>query len=79
MTDIATQFNVNSYGLTPSSPLDLSVPPHSSVNASQELVQGGGVQRMDPVNLLQVAVKNNVGVYYFSVEIPLEFVKNFAI
>ena len=31
---------------------------------------GGNVQRMDPLYMIQIAVKNNVGVSYFSVNVP---------
>lgn len=73
MTDFAIQFNVNSFGLVPSAPLSVPSPllPGIKTNVQLTLVPTGTVQRMDPVNVLQVAIKNNNGVYYFQTTIPL--------
>ena len=35
------------------------------------LLTGGPVLRMDPLNLLQIAVKNNIAVMYFSCKAPI--------
>ena len=70
MSDFAIQFNVNSFGLLPGL---LTVPEISAGNSfttTIPLVKGGQIQEMDPQNLLQVAIKNNVGVYYFSTLMP---------
>ncbi|ELU04125.1 hypothetical protein CAPTEDRAFT_149233 [Capitella teleta] len=71
MTNFAIQFNKNSFGLLPSSPLQVPMPllPNQSVNASLPLSTTGPVQRMEPLNLLQVAVKNNIDIAYFSCNI----------
>lgn len=63
-----------SFGIKPSALLVVQSPlmPNQSANTSL-LVQsdGGNVQKMEPLTLIQVAVKNNVGVHYFAVEIPM--------
>ncbi|KAJ3055615.1 hypothetical protein HK097_009942 [Rhizophlyctis rosea] len=73
MSDFAIQFNVNSFGVAPAAALQVPSPlgPGATVDVSLPLNTSGGVQRMEPVNLLQIAVKNNVGVYYFSISIPI--------
>ncbi|KAJ2992624.1 hypothetical protein HDV02_002958 [Globomyces sp. JEL0801] len=74
MSDFAIQFNVNSYGLLPGV---LSVPtlsPSQSANVTLVLSRTGNPQPMTPVNMLQIAVKNNVGVYYFTTHVPENFV-----
>jgi hypothetical protein len=38
------------------------------------LFKTGTPQQMNPVNLLQIAIKNNVGVYYFATNVPLNLV-----
>uniref|UniRef100_A0A8C5EDA7 AP complex subunit beta n=1 Tax=Gouania willdenowi TaxID=441366 RepID=A0A8C5EDA7_GOUWI len=73
MTDFAVQFNKNSFGMIPTSPLPIHTPlmPSQSIEASLPLNTIGPVMKMDPLNNLQVAVKNNIDVFYFSVLIPL--------
>ena len=69
--NLAVQFNRNSFGIIPASPLEVTlVPPCQSVASSMPLNFQGAVGRMEPLNLLQVAVKNNVGIFYFSCEVP---------
>ncbi|XP_003384157.1 PREDICTED: AP-1 complex subunit beta-1-like [Amphimedon queenslandica] len=72
MSDFAIQFNKNSFGLAPAAQLYVQSPlfPNQPFNTSLELVTGGVVMLMNPLDLLQVAVKNNVGVFYFSCNIP---------
>jgi hypothetical protein len=74
MSQFAIQFNVNSYGLVPGI---LQVPELAvgqNVKVQLGLEKGGNVQTMSPVNLLQVAVKNNNGVYYFATQVPVHLV-----
>lgn len=68
MTGFAIQLNKNSFGLTPSAPLNITSVLHSSqsIDVSLQLVPSGPVQKMDPLNNLQVAVKNNIDIFYFA-------------
>jgi len=73
MSDFGIQFNKNSFGLTPSGPLLVpAVQPGQTVPTQLILTTQGVVQKMDPLNTLQVAIKNNLKVFYFATEIPLE-------
>ena len=70
MSDFAIQFNTNTYGLLPG---QLNVPEIVSGGThtvNLPMIKGGLIGEMDPSNLLQVAIKNNVGVYYFSTLLP---------
>uniref|UniRef100_A0AAR2KN12 AP complex subunit beta n=1 Tax=Pygocentrus nattereri TaxID=42514 RepID=A0AAR2KN12_PYGNA len=73
MTDFAIQFNKNSFGVIPTTPLPVHTPlmPNQNIDISLPLNTIGPVMKMDPLNNLQVAVKNNIDVFYFSVLIPL--------
>ncbi|XP_043919212.1 AP-2 complex subunit beta isoform X1 [Protopterus annectens] len=73
MTDFAIQFNKNSFGVIPSTPLPVHTPlmPNQSIDISLPLNTMGPVMKMEPLNNLQVAVKNNIDVFYFSCLIPL--------
>uniref|UniRef100_A0A8P4GAF5 AP complex subunit beta n=1 Tax=Dicentrarchus labrax TaxID=13489 RepID=A0A8P4GAF5_DICLA len=73
MTDFAVQFNKNSFGMIPTSPLPVHTPlmPSQSIEVSLPINTIGPVMKMDPLNNLQVAVKNSIDVFYFSVLIPL--------
>ncbi|XP_073486729.1 AP-1 complex subunit beta-1 isoform X2 [Aquarana catesbeiana] len=73
MSDFAIQFNRNSFGLAPAAPLQILTPlaPNQSTEVSLPLNTVGSVMKMDPLNNLQVAVKNNIDVFYFSVVYPL--------
>lgn len=73
MTGFAIQLNKNSFGLTPSRPLQVlsPLPPGVSHECSLPLATNGVVQRMDPLSNLQVAVKNNIEVFYFACLIPM--------
>lgn len=72
MGGFAIQFNKNSFGLAPGSPLNIPSPllANSSAETSLPVNTNGPVQRMDPLTNLQVAVKNNVDVFYFSCAVP---------
>nr|XP_020659628.1 AP-2 complex subunit beta isoform X1 [Pogona vitticeps]XP_020659629.1 AP-2 complex subunit beta isoform X1 [Pogona vitticeps]XP_020659630.1 AP-2 complex subunit beta isoform X1 [Pogona vitticeps] len=73
MSDFAIQFNKNSFGVIPSTPLAIHTPlmPNQSIDVSLPLNTLGPVMKMEPLNNLQVAVKNNIDVFYFSCLIPL--------
>jgi AP-1 complex subunit beta-1 len=73
MTGFAIQLNKNSFGLSPAAPLSVPSPlnPNQSVDVSMSLIPGGAIQKMDPLTNLQVAVKNNVDVFYFSCVVPM--------
>lgn len=67
MSGFAIQLNKNSFGLVPGAPLQVApLPPGQSGEASLLLNSNGPVQRMEPINNLQIAVKNNVDVFYFA-------------
>ncbi|XP_030378747.1 AP-1 complex subunit beta-1 [Scaptodrosophila lebanonensis] len=67
MTNFAIQLNKNSFGLVPSSPLQAApLPPNQSAEVSLALGTNGPIQRMEPLNNLQVAVKNNIDIFYFA-------------
>lgn len=73
MSGFAIQFNKNSFGLIPAQQMNVPSPlmPNQSVNISIPLNTTGPVQRMDPLANLQVAMKNNVDVFYFACSIPM--------
>lgn len=73
MTGFAIQLNKNSFGLTMAAPLAVPSPlnPNQTVDVSLNLVPTGPVQKMDPLTNLQVAIKNNVDVFYFSCIVPM--------
>ncbi|XP_066551885.1 AP-2 complex subunit beta isoform X1 [Amia ocellicauda] len=73
MADFAIQFNKNSFGVIPTTPLPVHTPlmPGQSIELSLPLNTIGPVMKMDPLNNLQVAVKNSIDVFYFSCLIPL--------
>lgn len=67
MSGFAIQLNKNSFGLIPTQPLQVGpLPPNQMAEVSLPLGTHGPVQRMEPLNNLQVAVKNNVDIFYFA-------------
>lgn len=67
MSGFAIQLNKNSFGLMPASPMQVApLPPNQSIEATLPLGTHGPVQRMEPLNNLQVAVKNNIDIFYFA-------------
>ncbi|XP_054168452.1 AP-1 complex subunit beta-1-like [Oppia nitens] len=72
MGGFAIQFNKNSFGLMPAQHLQITTPLHPNISSdvSLQLNTMGGVQKMEPLTNLQVAVKNNVDVFYFSCIVP---------
>ncbi|KAJ9600559.1 hypothetical protein L9F63_026301 [Diploptera punctata] len=73
MAGFAIQLNKNSFGLTPSAALQVMspLPPSVSHECSLTLATTGAVQRMEPLNNLQVAIKNNIDVFYFACLVPM--------
>ncbi|KAK1892638.1 AP-1 complex subunit beta-1 [Dissostichus eleginoides] len=73
MSDFAIQFNRNSFGLAPAGPLQILTPisPNQIIEAALPLSTVGPVMKMEPLNNLQVAVKNNIDVFYFSCQYPI--------
>ncbi|CAL7936401.1 unnamed protein product [Xylocopa violacea] len=73
MGGFAIQLNKNSFGLTPAAPLQVPSPlnPGASIDTSIILSTNGAVQRMEPLNNLQVAIKNNIDVFYFACLVPM--------
>ncbi|XP_018566076.1 AP-1 complex subunit beta-1 [Anoplophora glabripennis] len=73
MTGFAIQFNKNSFGIAPASPLTIpQLQPGQSLEYSLSINTAGPVQRMDPLMTLQVAIKNNVDVFYYACQIPIQ-------
>uniref|UniRef100_A0A8R1TYM3 AP complex subunit beta n=1 Tax=Onchocerca volvulus TaxID=6282 RepID=A0A8R1TYM3_ONCVO len=72
-TGFAIQFNKNSFGLIPAESLQINSPlyPNQSVQTSLPCHTNGPVQKMEPLTNLQVAIKNDVGVFYFATIVPL--------
>jgi AP-1 complex subunit beta-1 len=73
MTGFAIQLNKNSFGLSPGHALSVQTPLHPNVSSDVSLLLNtmGPVQKMNPLSNLQVAIKNNVDVFYFSCIVPL--------
>lgn len=69
----AIYFDVFSFALSPAGPLNLSnpLPPNQTIDVSVPLTDQGALQKMEPVNLLQIAFKNNIDVFYFQTMVPL--------
>ncbi|RKP17978.1 hypothetical protein ROZALSC1DRAFT_23677, partial [Rozella allomycis CSF55] len=61
------------FGLRPEHPvLNISsIPSRQSIETKLKLLTDGPTQSMNPINNLQVAIKNNLGVFYFQTQVPL--------
>ena len=71
MNGFGVQFNKNSFGLSPAQALNVpSIPPNQSVDVSLPLNTAGQVAKMEPLTNLQVAIKNNIDVFYFATIVP---------
>lgn len=71
LSDFAIQFNKNSFGLAPNGALAVpTLMPNSTFDTSLALSTQGAVLKMDPLGKLQIAVKNNVDVLYFTCLVP---------
>merc|ERR1711970_970204 len=72
MQGFGIQLNKNSFGLVASQPLNIPL-----LNAGQTLDISlpmnctGPVQKMDPLTNIQVAIKNNIDIFYFACIAPL--------
>ncbi|XP_070509177.1 AP-1 complex subunit beta-1 isoform X1 [Chironomus tepperi] len=67
MSAFAIQLNKNTFGMVPGAPLQVpSLPPGQSAEVSLKLSISGPIMRMEPINNLQIAIKNNVDVFYFA-------------
>ena len=73
MLQFAVQLNKNSFGVVPAAPLQVVSPLNTNQSYEAVLVlnTSGPVQRMDPLTNLQVAIKNNIDVFYFAVVMPM--------
>ncbi|XP_028391800.1 LOW QUALITY PROTEIN: AP-1 complex subunit beta-1-like [Dendronephthya gigantea] len=71
--NFAIQFNKNSFGLVPGAQLHVPspLPANQSAETSLLLTTTGPIQRMDPLTNIQVAIKNNIDVFYFSCIVPM--------
>ncbi len=73
MSDFALQINRNSFGLTPTQPLHVTTPlfPNQNVSTQLTLNTTGPIMKMDPLTNLQVAIKNNLDVFYLTCLVPI--------
>jgi hypothetical protein len=73
MNDFQLQVNRNSFGLTPSQPLHVTSPlfPNQTVSTQLILNTTGPIMKMEPLTNLQIAIKNNVDVFYFNTIVPI--------
>jgi AP-1 complex subunit beta-1 len=72
LSGFAIQLNKNSFGLACSNQLQIALlQPNQSIPTSLALNTTGQVMKMSPINTLQVAIKNNIDVFYFSVAVPM--------
>lgn len=72
MHGFAIQLNKNSFGLVIGTQLQVTMlQPNQETSTSLVLHTNGPVQKMQPINNLQVAIKNNVDVFYYSVVVPM--------
>jgi AP-1 complex subunit beta-1 len=71
LSGFAIQLNKNSFGLICASQLQLPVvQPNQSIPTTTPLNTNGPIMKMSPITNLQVAIKNNIDVFYFSVVVP---------
>lgn len=72
MSGFAIQFNKNSFAVAPSQPQIANIMPNQNADATLVLTQQTHMQSPPPLsNLIQIAVKNNFGVFYFQMNMPL--------
>ena len=72
MNEFAVQFNKNSFGLVPmNQPSAVVLAPNQSGRFRVSMATNGPVSKMQPLNLLQIAIKNNVDVFYFQTKLPV--------
>lgn len=72
MNNFAIQLNKNSFGLIIGTPLQIPVlQPSQTIPNTLVLNTNGPVQKMNPINNLQVAIKNSIDVFYYSTLVPM--------
>ncbi len=72
MHGFAIQLNKNSFGLANTTQLQITMlQPNQSQATIMVLNTNGPVMKMQPINNLQIAVKNNIDVSYFSAIVPM--------
>jgi len=72
MTGFGIQLNKNSFGLIATSQLSIPVlNANQSLDISVPMNTTGPVQKMDPLTNIQVAIKNNIDIFYFACIAPL--------
>lgn len=73
MHDFALQINQNSFALTPATSLiaRLSISPNQTYSTPIMLNTNGSVAKMDPLCLVQVAIKNNIDILYLTCLVPI--------
>lgn len=72
MLGFAIQLNKNSFGLICGNTLQIPVlQPNQTTPVTLVLNTNGPILKMNPINNLQVAVKNNIDVFYFSIVVPM--------
>jgi AP-1 complex subunit beta-1 len=73
MNSFAIQLNKNSFGLIPATPLQVQpiLNPSQTASTSLMLNLNGPTMKMQPLNSLQVAIKNNIDVFYLTVLVPM--------
>jgi len=72
--DFAFQFNNNTFGLVPAGGLEIRSPllPNTSAETSLQLTFSPSQRTpKTPINMLQIAVKNNVSIFYFQCNVHL--------
>jgi len=73
LSGFAIKFNVNSFGVGPSQPQMNVVMPGQTAESLLALAVHPSMQSNTPISTaIQVAVKNNVGVFYFQLNMPLQ-------
>jgi len=72
MTGFGIQLNKNSFGLIATSQLNIPVlNANQTLDISVPMNTTGPVQKMDPLTNIQVAIKNNIDIFYFACIAPL--------
>ncbi|KAJ2751304.1 hypothetical protein H4S06_004170, partial [Coemansia sp. BCRC 34490] len=70
--DFAIQFNKNTYGLVPRSPIGAgTVMPMSAIDVCLPLGTGGPAMPMQPPTNIQIAIKCTAGIFYFQTQYSL--------
>eukprot|EP01104_Vermistella_antarctica_P014792 TRINITY_DN4715_c0_g4_i1.p1 TRINITY_DN4715_c0_g4~~TRINITY_DN4715_c0_g4_i1.p1 ORF type:complete len:940 (+),score=338.52 TRINITY_DN4715_c0_g4_i1:85-2820(+) len=72
LSGFALQFNKNTFSLAPAAPLDLApVMPGQSISHSLPVSNTGPMSPGPPSGAVQMAIKNNIDVFYFQENFPL--------